>query len=443
MKDLIIKELFEIGCIKFGNFKLKNKSYSPIYIDFRTLISFPKLLDNIVDAIWNLIKEKDLNLIFGVAYGGIPITSIISNKYKIPMIFNRKEKKNYGCKKMIEGIHDQNSKCILIDDVYTTGSSLQEAKQILKNNNIKCIDSVVICNRSNNKNINALFTLNEILYTLVKYHKIDDVIYRKCLDFISNKNDRHNKLININNKQSENKVHQKLKSVIIAKKSNLVFSPDVTDKNTLINLVNKVGKYICVLKIHSDIIENFDDEFITKLLKLSSHYNFLLFEDRKYCDIGNTFEKQYFNKLFKVNKWADLITIHCIAGPGILDCLRKHNSERGVLLVAQMSTKDNLINDEYTKNVINLSEKYSDLVVGLIGQSFTNSNLFNFTPGININSDADTLDQRYNNPLDAVENNTELFIIGRGIYLSDNPEKECQKYRTICWDTYNIKFNNA
>ena len=95
--------------------------------------------------------------------------------------------------------------------------------------------------------------------------------------------------MDLNFAQLSNKVHQKLKSVIIAKKSNLVFSPDVTDKNTLINLVNKVGKYICVLKIHSYIIENFDDEFITKLLKLSSHYNFLLFEDRKYCDIGNTF----------------------------------------------------------------------------------------------------------------------------------------------------------
>lgn len=434
MRESLIIDLFNIGCIKFGSFKLKTKVISPIYIDFRHLISYPKILDIIVDLLWDIIKEEDFNLIFGLAYGGIPIASILSNKYKIPMIFNRKEKKTYGCKKIIEGIYSEDSKCIIIDDVFTSGTSLNEGKQILNAAKIKFNNSIFICNRSKNKSVKALFTLNDILSTLVMHQKIDSGIYQKCIDF-SNKGITIKKL-NINNKVSSNKIHCRLKNIMLSKKSNLVFSSDLTNKDEIINIIHKVGKYICVLKLHSDIIDNFNDEFITNLLKLSNHYNFLLFEDRKYSDIGNTFEKQFYNKLFKVNKWADIITIHCIAGPGILNILRKNNYDKGVILISQMSSKDNLINKEYTSKVIELSEIYSDIVIGLVGQTFENSNAFNFTPGIRYDVQNDQKDQIYNNPIDAVANNTDIFIVGRGIYESENPEKECKKYQMICWESY-------
>lgn len=78
-----------------------------------------------------------------------------------------------------------------------------------------------------------------------------------------------------------------LLQLISIKKSNLCVSADVHTSSALLRLAEDVGDYICVLKTHADIIDDFSQTTIKRLKEVSRRKNFLLFEDRKFGDIGS------------------------------------------------------------------------------------------------------------------------------------------------------------
>ena len=78
-----------------------------------------------------------------------------------------------------------------------------------------------------------------------------------------------------------------LLSLISIKRSNLCVSADVHTTQELLSVAEAVGDYICVLKTHADIIDDFSDRTIKKLQEISERKHFLLFEDRKLGDIGS------------------------------------------------------------------------------------------------------------------------------------------------------------
>jgi orotidine-5'-phosphate decarboxylase len=93
-----------------------------------------------------------------------------------------------------------------------------------------------------------------------------------------------------------------LLEVMARKRSNLCVSVDVTSKESFLRIVDAAGPSICLVKVsrifsnvfvmlsvpesHIDIIEDFDDDLIVKLVELSKKHDFLIFEDRKFADIG-------------------------------------------------------------------------------------------------------------------------------------------------------------
>lgn len=78
-----------------------------------------------------------------------------------------------------------------------------------------------------------------------------------------------------------------LLSLISIKQSNLCVSADVHTTSALLRLAEEVGDYICVLKTHADIIDDFSDRTIKGLQEIATRKCFLLFEDRKFGDIGS------------------------------------------------------------------------------------------------------------------------------------------------------------
>ena len=98
--------------------------------------------------------------------------------------------------------------------------------------------------------------------------------------------------------------------------------------------------------------------------------------------------------------------------------------EIGIFIVAEMSTKHNLITKEYTQQCIELAYKHSSKVVGWICQSdlAVTSNFLNAIPGISLNANTDDLqEQCYNTPVRARNNGADILIIGRCIYESIDP----------------------
>jgi uridine monophosphate synthetase len=140
-------ELLAAGCVKFGDFTLKSGLKSPIYIDLRRIISYPKLLEKIGAAYLPLLKDLKFDRIAGLPYAAIPIATTISLQGNYPMIYPRKEVKTYGTKAEIEGEFKTGETVAVIDDLATTGGSKFEAIEKLTAVGLTVKDVVVLVDR--------------------------------------------------------------------------------------------------------------------------------------------------------------------------------------------------------------------------------------------------------------------------------------------------------
>jgi uridine monophosphate synthetase len=139
--------LLSAGCIKFGEFTLKSGFKSPIYIDLRQIITYPKLLEQIGQAYLPLLKELKFERLAGLPYAAIPIATAISLAGNYPMIYPRKEAKSYGTKAEIEGEYHAGETAVIIDDLATTGGSKFEAIEKLTGAGLVVKDVVVLVDR--------------------------------------------------------------------------------------------------------------------------------------------------------------------------------------------------------------------------------------------------------------------------------------------------------
>ena len=140
-------ELLSAGCIKFGEFTLKSGLKSPIYIDLRQIITYPKLLEKIGQAYLPILKDLKFDRIAGLPYAAIPIATAISLAGTYPMIYPRKEAKSYGTKAEIEGEYHAGETAVIIDDLATTGGSKFEAIEKLTGAGLVVKDVVVLVDR--------------------------------------------------------------------------------------------------------------------------------------------------------------------------------------------------------------------------------------------------------------------------------------------------------
>ena len=127
-RQKIANILLSIGCV---NINFKNKfivtsgKKSPVYVDCRKLVSFPKEREIIINEMSKQIKDiyKGEIIVAGGETAGIPYSSFISQKLKLPMVYIRKQPKGFGKGKLIEGEFRKKSKSILIEDMATDGGS--------------------------------------------------------------------------------------------------------------------------------------------------------------------------------------------------------------------------------------------------------------------------------------------------------------------------------
>lgn len=234
------------------------------------------------------------------------------------------------------------------------------------------------------------------------------------------------------------------------KKTNLALSADVTSAQKLLDLADQLGPEICILKTHIDIIEDFTPDLTQELRKLARKHHFLLFEDRKFADIGNTVKHQYEGGIYRIADWADIINAHSLPGPGIVHGLaevgRKKN--RGLVLIAEMSSAGHLMNLEYMKNTFKIAEQFADFVFGFITQHALSADphWINMTPGVKLETgqNIDSLGQQYVTPEKAIiENGADIIIIGRGIITAKDPIAETRKYREQAWKAHLKRRNTS
>ncbi len=146
IKTLIL-DLFGIEAIKFGNFTLKSGIQSPIYIDMRIVISYPVLMKKLSGCLLKLSKNLTFDALCGVPYAAVPYATALALEGKYPLLMCRKETKDYGTKKLIEGKFEQGQTCLLIEDVITFGTSILETADAMKKQGLKINDVIVLLDR--------------------------------------------------------------------------------------------------------------------------------------------------------------------------------------------------------------------------------------------------------------------------------------------------------
>ena len=124
------KFLLEINAIHFNSvspFTLTSGLKSPVYIDCRKLISYPKarsiLINFCSDIVVNKIGLDKVESLVGGETAGIPFASFLASKLELPMHYVRKKPKGFGVNNYIEGNIIKGKRVILVEDLTTDGGS--------------------------------------------------------------------------------------------------------------------------------------------------------------------------------------------------------------------------------------------------------------------------------------------------------------------------------
>jgi len=237
---------------------------------------------------------------------------------------------------------------------------------------------------------------------------------------------------------------------ISEKKQSLVcLAADKTTMGEMFELLEKVAPFIAVLKTHVDLIDDWNMKDWLRFCKLANENDLLIFEDRKFADIGKISQKQM-GGVYDIRSWADLVTSHLISGPDIVDGLQDGwgsvDRSGSVLLLAQMSSRGNLLLPDYCKKVVELGKVHTG-VLGFIGngsdvegikslRNLVGDDKMIWTPGVNIAVGDGDLGQRYGDPREAILAGSDCIIVGSGIHQSPDPAAAAMQYSKVSWSAF-------
>ncbi len=144
-KEELIRLLKECGAIQFGRFVLTSGAVSDYYIDVKKASTNPTVLKKIAESMAEYAKGYDF--IAGMELGAVPIVVALSLETNVPYVIVRKEKREHGTGKQIEGADVKDKKVLIVEDVTTSGGSVVKTVKILRENKAKVDEVLVVVDR--------------------------------------------------------------------------------------------------------------------------------------------------------------------------------------------------------------------------------------------------------------------------------------------------------
>jgi orotate phosphoribosyltransferase len=185
-KGKIANILYKIDALKFGVFKLSTGKASPYYVDLRVVPSFPdafrEICDFYADYITQNIGLKNFDRIAGIPLAGIPFATQIAYNLKKPFLYVRKDAKQHGRERRVEGILVSGDRVLLIDDLVTTGVTLKTACDAVRAEGGVVSDAVAFLDReeggkqvleADGVKLHPLLKISEVANTLFELGAIE------------------------------------------------------------------------------------------------------------------------------------------------------------------------------------------------------------------------------------------------------------------------------
>lgn len=191
--DEFCKILLKTGSLTFGTFKLASGILSPYYVDLRLIPSYPEAFQQTVDMYRSVIEPnliKRVQRLAGVPTAGIAYAAVIALNLATPLLYVRKEHKEHGREKRVEGLLQPGDKVLVLDDVATTGKNLLEAAEAIRGEGGIVEDAVVLLDRQQGAGeslqkqrvkLHAFTTMRRIADKLLDLGTIDDAQHKEIL----------------------------------------------------------------------------------------------------------------------------------------------------------------------------------------------------------------------------------------------------------------------
>ena len=176
--------LYKNNIIRFGNFTLASGKNSSYYVDLRLIPSYPHQFRKMIKNLQNLIVEKtgldDFDCLASVPTGGLVVTSALAIEIVKPLIYVRSKPKEHGTTKSIEGKISAGMKVVMVDDVMTTGTSVLNGINQLKEAGLLVSDLYVVINRLEGGD-KALSDIGVQTHQLTDILEITDILFQEKL----------------------------------------------------------------------------------------------------------------------------------------------------------------------------------------------------------------------------------------------------------------------
>ncbi|VDN07592.1 unnamed protein product [Thelazia callipaeda] len=434
---LLIEKLESVGVFKLGSFTLKSGQITPIYIDLRVIFTSPEVLEFTAKCVCDVIEMRDLkyDYIVGVPYAALPLST---------------------------GIYEPGKRALIIEDVVTSGGSILETVVSLRNEGLVCDEAICVLDReqggpayllAEGTTLYSLLNMNKILDFLIDVGTItrkkkEDILYQLTLPpplTIENVDYNGEWSLKSRRDSTQNPFNKKMFDIMNRKKTCLCLAIDSTDCNQILQILEKTGDYICAVKLHADVIENFTPDFVQKLVAMADSGDFIIMEDRKFADIGHTVNLQLTKGPFKIASWAQVVTVHALSGQSVLNIIRKviNGSTTKLvssLLVVELSSEGAFTNsNEYLKAALDLAKNNGDIVSGFMCQKRCANipGFLHWTAGVHMDAVSDGIGQNWRTIEKAISGDgNDIVVVGRAVTDVPDINTQIRRYRDAAWEAF-------
>ena len=185
--------LLRTGSLKFGTFKLASGMLSSYYVDLRLIPSDPEAFRRVINFYRTVVEPKlakQVQRLAGIPTAGIAYAAVLAFDLSKPFLYVRKETKEHGRGRRIEGLLQPGDKVLVLDDVVTTGKNIIEAVEAIRAEGGVVEDAIVLLDRQQGGERNlrkigvklhAFTTMRRIADRLVAVGTIDERQYREII----------------------------------------------------------------------------------------------------------------------------------------------------------------------------------------------------------------------------------------------------------------------